>query len=66
MLKTYDMRKRIKIGGRAYTAHATAAWYPTKASAQKDAKILRSSYSVRVVKNIPAPGGYYLYTAGKR
>lgn len=66
MPKTYGMRKRIKINGRVYTAHVTAAWYPNKASAQKDAKSLRSNYSVRVVKNIPAPGGYYLYTSAKQ
>jgi len=62
MKNVYEMRHRLKFGGKVYTTHATLGWNRTKREAQKLAKQLKPFNYVRVVKRSAAPFGYDVYT----
>jgi len=66
MKNVYEMRHRLKFGGKIFSTHATLGWCRTKQEAQKQARQLKPLYFVRVVKRSAAPFGYDVYTRPKR
>ena len=65
MRNVYEMRHRLKFGGKIFSTHATLGWCKTKREARKQAEHLKPLYFVRVVARKAAPFGYDVYTRPK-